>query len=149
MLSELCYYLHPEVLRDTLDREVPLLKPGTTVVAAHWRHPVAEYPMTGDYATDIIAATSGLHHLGGYRDADVIIEVFDTSIADVCRRTNGCAGRLAPSPGGLVGQYFSLALVVCHRRGTVELVGGLGVTAQPDQQLAAHARQQIRVVEAG
>ena len=88
VLSELCYYLHPEVLRDTLDREIPLLKSGTTVISAHWRHPVAEYPMTGAYATDVIAATTGLHHLGGYRDADVIIEVFDTkSSMSVAART--------------------------------------------------------------
>jgi SAM-dependent methyltransferase len=88
VLSELCYYLHPEVLRDTLDREIPLLKPGTTVVAARWRHPVAEYPMTGGYATDVITATSGLHHLGGYRDADVLVEVYDTgSPTSVAART--------------------------------------------------------------
>lgn len=88
VLSELCYYLHAEVLRDTLDREVPLLRPGTTVVAAHWRHPVAEYPITGEYATDVIAATSDLHHLGGYRDEDMIIEVFDTGSAmSVAART--------------------------------------------------------------
>ena len=88
VLSELCYYLHPQVLRDTLDREVPLLRKGTTVVAAHWRHPVAEYPMTGENATDLITATPGLHHLGGYRDADVIIEVFDTgSSTSVAERT--------------------------------------------------------------
>jgi hypothetical protein len=88
VLSELCYYLHPQVLRDTLDREVPLLRKGTTVVAAHWRHPVAEYPMTGENATDLITATPGLHHLGGYRDADVLIEVFDTgSSTSVAERT--------------------------------------------------------------
>ena len=88
VLSELCYYLKPEVLRDTLDREVPLLGRGTTVVTAHWRHPVAEYPMPGDYATDVISATPGLHHLGGYRDADVAVEVFDTdSSTSVAART--------------------------------------------------------------
>jgi cyclopropane fatty-acyl-phospholipid synthase-like methyltransferase len=88
VLSELCYYLHAEMLRDTLDREIPLLRPGTTVVAAHWRHPVAEYPISGGYATDVIAATSQLHHLGGYRDEDMIVEVFDTGSAmSVAART--------------------------------------------------------------
>ena len=92
VLSELCYYLHAEVLRDTLDREVPLLRPGTTVVAAHWRHPVAEYPITGEYATDVIAATSELHHLGGYRDEDMIIEVFDTGSATSVAARTGVPG---------------------------------------------------------
>ena len=44
--------------------------------------------MPGDYATDVISATPGLHHLGGYRDADVAVEVFDTdSSTSVAART--------------------------------------------------------------
>ncbi|MFB1295842.1 SAM-dependent methyltransferase [Mycobacterium sp. pW049] len=77
LLSELCYYLQPATLREVLDREVPRLAPTATVVAAHWRHDVEEYPMNGDHANDIIGATEGLYHLGGYRDADVVIDVFD------------------------------------------------------------------------
>src|SRR6202042_344076 len=73
VLSEVCYYLDPAVLREVLDREVPRLGRGATVLAAHWRHPVADYPMTGDHANDVIAATGGLYHLGGYRDTDVVI----------------------------------------------------------------------------
>lgn len=78
VLSEVCYYLDPAVLRAVMDREVPQLASGATVLAAHWRHPVADYPMTGDHANDIIGATAGLHLLGGYQDADVAIEVFET-----------------------------------------------------------------------
>ena len=33
----------------------------------------------GRLANDVIGATPGLHHLGGYRDEDVVIEVFDTA----------------------------------------------------------------------
>lgn len=88
VLSELCYYLQPETLRQVLDREVPRLAPSATVVAAHWRHPVDEYPMTGDAANGIIGQTTGLHHLGGYRDTDVVIDVFDTaSPRSVAERT--------------------------------------------------------------
>ena len=76
VLSEVCYYLDPGVLRAVMDREVPQLAAGATVLAAHWRHPVADYLTTGDQANDVIAATAGLHHLGGYRDADVGIDVF-------------------------------------------------------------------------
>jgi SAM-dependent methyltransferase len=79
VLSELCYYLTPAALREVLDREVPRLAPGATVVSAHWRHAVADYPMTGDHASDLIGATPGLHHLGGYRDADVTVEVYDSA----------------------------------------------------------------------
>ncbi|PXX09190.1 SAM-dependent methyltransferase [Mycolicibacterium moriokaense] len=78
VLSELGYYLEAAELRTVLDREVARLARGTIVVAAHWRHRVDDYPITGDRANDIIGATAGLHHLAGYRDADVVIEVFDT-----------------------------------------------------------------------
>ncbi|WP_422742216.1 SAM-dependent methyltransferase [Mycobacterium sp. WMMD1722] len=88
VLSEVCYYLHPATLRAVLDREIPRLSPGAIVLAAHWRHPVAEYPMTGDEATDLIDRTPGLHPLGGYRDADVAVGVWDTGSADsVATRT--------------------------------------------------------------
>jgi len=40
VLSEVCYYLDPGVLRAVMDREVPQLVAGATVLAAHWRHPV-------------------------------------------------------------------------------------------------------------
>ena len=76
-------------MRQVLDREVPRLAPAATVVAAHWRHPVADYPMTGDAANEVIGQTSGLHHLGGYRDADVVVDVFDTADArSVAARTS-------------------------------------------------------------
>ena len=88
VLSELCYYLQPECCGTVLDREVPRLAKRATVVAAHWRHRVDEYPMAGDRANDIIGATPGLHHLGVYRDADVVIEVFDNRRAvSVAART--------------------------------------------------------------
>jgi hypothetical protein len=92
VLSEVCYYLDPAVLRAVMDREVPRLARGTTLLVAHWRHPVADYPMTGDHANDVIGATAGLHHLGGYRDADVAIEVFDTGTPTSVAARTGVPG---------------------------------------------------------
>lgn len=88
VLSEVCYYLSAELLREVLDREVPRLPAVATVVAAHWRHPVDEYPLSGDRANDIVAATPGLHHLARYQDADVVIDVLDRAgAASVAART--------------------------------------------------------------
>jgi SAM-dependent methyltransferase len=88
VLSEIGYYLEAAELRTVLDREVARLARGTVVIAAHWRHRVDDYPITGDRANDIIGATPGLHHLGGYRDGDVVIEVFDTAVpVSVAART--------------------------------------------------------------
>jgi hypothetical protein len=84
VFSEVGYYLHAETLRWVLDREHSRLN-GVTVVAAHWRHRVEDYPMGGDHTNQIIAATPGLLRLGSYRDPDVAIEVFggpDRSASD-------------------------------------------------------------------
>jgi trans-aconitate methyltransferase len=88
MLSELGYYMDAATLRGILDREIPRLTNPATVVAAHWRHAVADYPMTGDQTNAVIADTAGLHRVGGYLDEDVAIDVFDTaSAASVASRT--------------------------------------------------------------
>jgi predicted O-methyltransferase YrrM len=77
VLSEVAYYLYPDSLRGVLDWEIRRLARGATVVAAHRRHQIPGYPMSGDHANDIVAVTAGLHLNGSYRDADVVIEVFD------------------------------------------------------------------------
>jgi 2-polyprenyl-3-methyl-5-hydroxy-6-metoxy-1,4-benzoquinol methylase len=77
VLSEIAYYLEAPALASVLRRECRRLPPGATVVAAHWRHAVADYPLTGDEAHAIIADTPGLTAMGCYRDRDVVIEVFD------------------------------------------------------------------------
>ncbi|MCW2655631.1 MAG: SAM-dependent methlyltransferase [Mycobacterium sp.] len=92
VLSEVGYYLQPDALRAVLDREIPQLVAGATVVAAHWRHRVDDYPMTGDHANDIIATTPGLYLIGSYRDGDVAIEVFDTGSGASVAARNGVPG---------------------------------------------------------
>jgi protein-L-isoaspartate O-methyltransferase len=79
VLSEVGYYLTPDALRAVLDRECPALAPAATVLAAHWRHPVEGYLMSGDRANEVVGATAGFHSIGSYRDADVAIDVFDTA----------------------------------------------------------------------
>jgi SAM-dependent methyltransferase len=87
VLSELAYYLDPGLLGEVLRRGCAALPRDATVVAAHWRHAVADYPMTGDAAHEVIAETPGLARLGWYRDADVVVEVFNVgSGASVAER---------------------------------------------------------------
>jgi len=78
VLSEVAYYLHADALAEALRRECPRLHPGANVIAAHWRHAVADYPLSGDAAHRVIADTPGLISLGRYLDSDVVVEVFDT-----------------------------------------------------------------------
>jgi cyclopropane fatty-acyl-phospholipid synthase-like methyltransferase len=88
VLSEVGYYLAPGALRGVLDRECPRLAVGATVVTAHWRHRVDDYLMSGDHVNEVVAATTGLHVIGSYRDADVAIDVLDNAEgASVAART--------------------------------------------------------------
>jgi len=75
-----------------LDREAPLLAAGATLLAAHWRHPVEEYPLTGDEANFIVGDTVGLHTLAHYSDDDVVIDVFGKDGARSVAATTGVPG---------------------------------------------------------
>ena len=88
----LAYYLSAELLGDVLRRESVRWAPGATVIAAHWRHEVDDYPISGDDAHDVIAATPGLTPLGRYRDTDVVIDVFDTAGAVSVAAREGVPG---------------------------------------------------------
>ncbi len=92
VLSEVAYYFNAGLLSAVLNRECARLMPGTTVVAAHWRHEVIDYPLTGDIATDIIASTHGLKSIGRYCDRDVVIEVFDTGVGASVAMREGVPG---------------------------------------------------------
>ncbi|MFV8170122.1 SAM-dependent methyltransferase [Mycolicibacterium peregrinum] len=98
VLSEVAYYLDEELLAELLRRECPRLARGATVIAAHWRHEVADYPLSGDQANRVIAATPGLISIGSYRDRDVVIEVFDTHSAASVAARNGVPGADHGSP---------------------------------------------------
>jgi SAM-dependent methyltransferase len=97
VLSEVGYYLQADTLRAVLDRERRRLA-DATVVAAHWRHPVADYPIPGDQANEIIGATKGLHLIGSYRDVDVAIDVFDTASAGSVAARDGVPGAAEDRP---------------------------------------------------
>jgi hypothetical protein len=77
VLSEVAYYLEEDALAEVLRRECARLQPGANIVAAHWRHTVADYPLSGDMAHAVISRIPGLTALACYRDSDVVIEVFD------------------------------------------------------------------------
>ncbi len=92
VLSEVAYYLNAKSLRAVLDRECPLLATGATVVAAHWRHPVQDYPLTGDEANFIVRDTVGLQTLAHYSDDDVVIDVFANGGAQSVAARTGVPG---------------------------------------------------------
>ncbi len=73
VLSEICFHLSAPELDRLVESAVTHLTPDSTVLAAHWRHPVPEYPFTGDGVHAYIRRTSALRSTACYTDADVVI----------------------------------------------------------------------------
>jgi SAM-dependent methyltransferase len=83
VLSEVGYHLDEADLRAASTGIVEHLEDGGTLIAVHWRHPVADYPQTGDRVHAVIGETDGLVRIAGYSDDDVILEVFVASTGAV------------------------------------------------------------------
>jgi SAM-dependent methyltransferase len=92
VLSEVAYYLDAESLRGVLDRECPRLVTGATLITAHWRHPVEDYPLTGDAANAIVGDTADLQAVAHYADDDVVIDVFAKGGAQSVAARTGVPG---------------------------------------------------------
>ncbi len=61
-----------------------------TLVACHWRHPVADYPLSGDEVHDAVAALaaeSGLARIARHEEEDFILEIFSRQAESVARQT--------------------------------------------------------------
>jgi SAM-dependent methyltransferase len=76
VLSELGYYFGDVELDRLLRHAVEALEPGGTLLAVHWRHPVAEHVRLGDDVQAVIRAMPDLDRLAGHEEADFRLEVF-------------------------------------------------------------------------
>jgi len=90
VFSEVLYYFGDRDLEQVLDRGVRALEPGGTLLAVHWRHPVTEYPRSGDDVHRALAARAGLARLVRHQEEDFLAEVYrraDDRPASVARAT--------------------------------------------------------------
>jgi cyclopropane fatty-acyl-phospholipid synthase-like methyltransferase len=76
VLSEMLYYLGDTDLRQTLELAVRALQPEGTLLAVHWRHPVAEYPRSGDDVHRQLAVRPGLARLVSHVEPDFVAEIY-------------------------------------------------------------------------
>jgi Nodulation protein S (NodS) len=87
ILSELGYYL------DSVDcAELARLAvlSAQDLVAVHWRHPVAEYPLSGDEVHELLteaAIGAGMHRLVDHREDDLRLDVWSHDARSVAMRT--------------------------------------------------------------
>lgn len=89
VLSEVGYYLAPDDLRALLCAATTALDPDGAIVAVHWRHEVADYPLRGDEVQAAVAASPGLQRLVRHEEADFLLEVFVTAPAVSVARATG------------------------------------------------------------
>ncbi len=76
VLSELLYYFGEDDLDTVLGRATAALRPGGTLLAAHWRRPVAGYPRTGDEVHAAIAGRPELTLVADHREPDFVAQAF-------------------------------------------------------------------------
>ncbi len=76
VLSEMLYYLSDDDLDQTLGLAVAALRPGGTLLAVHWRHPVGHHPQTGGDVHAAIAARPELTLTADHREPDFLAQVY-------------------------------------------------------------------------
>jgi LmbE family N-acetylglucosaminyl deacetylase len=84
VLSEVGYYFG-DALDGVLADAAAVLSPTGDLVACHWRHPVGDYPLSGDEVHDRIAAL-GLARLVRHEEEDFLLEVWSADARSVGRR---------------------------------------------------------------
>jgi len=86
VFSEVGYYFPDRELARVLDAVEAALSPGGTLVACHWRHPVADYPLTGDAVHERLRER-GLPLLARHVEDDFVLEVYSSDGSSVATRT--------------------------------------------------------------
>jgi len=76
VFSEFLYYFGGPDLQHVLDLASAALRPGGTLIAVHWRHPVPEYPRSGDNVHDVLASQDWLSRLAGHQEPDFTAEAY-------------------------------------------------------------------------
>ena len=89
VLSEIGYYCDPADLSLLIAAAVSSLTADGVVLACHWRHPVADYPMTGDAVHHQLRRESGLSILVEHIEEDFRLDVLTPSPAESVARRDG------------------------------------------------------------
>jgi SAM-dependent methyltransferase len=89
VLSEMAYYFSRGDLAELLRRAAGSLTGDGTLLACHWRHPVADYPLSGDEVHAAIAELPGLERTVRHVEADLVLEVYQPAPARSVAQTTG------------------------------------------------------------
>jgi SAM-dependent methyltransferase len=75
IFSEILYYFGDRDLRQVAELGETSLRPGGTLLAVHWRHPVADYPQDGDTVHRVLRERPGLATLASHHEPDFLADV--------------------------------------------------------------------------
>ncbi|WP_345801682.1 PIG-L family deacetylase [Microbacterium sp. AZCO] len=76
VLSEVGYYLSPSDLERTITLIEASLADDGCLVACHWRHPVADYPQTGDAVHEALQGVPTWEAVSRHVEHDFLLDVF-------------------------------------------------------------------------
>jgi trans-aconitate methyltransferase len=89
VISEVAYYLGPPELERLLDCAVGSLSPRGTLLACHWRHPVPDYPATGDEVHHRLLARPDLYQAVCHLEEDFRLDLLTLGPAPSPARRDG------------------------------------------------------------
>lgn len=86
VVSEMAYYLDDTQLGQLADKLSGTLEPGGTVIACHWRRPIAGWPHSGEVVHAQLRATLALSSISHYSDDDMVLDVWSSDQRSVHQR---------------------------------------------------------------
>jgi SAM-dependent methyltransferase len=86
VVSEFLYYLSMKQLDDLTARLRSSLTAAGTIVACHWKRPIAPSIPTGDRLHALVAGKLNLHRLAHHDEADFVLDVWSTHNKSVAQR---------------------------------------------------------------
>ena len=89
VISEVAYYLAPAELDLLLERAVGSLAPRGALLACHWRHPVPDYPATGDDVHQRLLARPELSQAVSHVEEDFRLDLLTVGPAPSPARREG------------------------------------------------------------
>jgi SAM-dependent methyltransferase len=87
VLSEVGYYFDRDSLARLLEEIASALAPGGDFLSCHWRHPVKEYPLTGDFVHHAISLHMRLQRVASHVERDFLLEVLSSDGRSVAEQT--------------------------------------------------------------